>query len=358
MRKVIKTILLCLIVTMISGCIEKKENAGKDSVRPVMVINLSKAMKTDTKRFTGVIQSAQQAALAFRVPGCIDEINVIEGQKVCKDELLANLDPHDYQLDVLMCRARLIEAEAANKLAFTEYNRLKNASEKNAVAKVKLERAESMLEQSTAAIDVARQSLGKAESTLSYTILKAPFNGVVARIYKEDFEQVSPGIPVIELIQPEKPEAAIDVPERFISKFSLGQKGFLTWHGALENIEAEVTEIASVPSPLSKTYTVTFSVLNYSEKLIHGKSVAVDVSFKDSEESVCIPYEAILRKENKNFVFAVKDSRAHLHEVEILKNMEKNVCIRNGLGQDESVVVAGLHFLKDGQIVGKQIPVE
>lgn len=341
------------------GCLDKQNGPETMSPRPVMVLPVSKATSTEIKTFTGVIQSAEQATLAFRVPGRIDKIPVKEGQVVKKDDLLGRLDPHDYKLAVLMYRAKLSEAKAANKMALAEYNRIKKASLNNAIAVIKLERAESGLDQSSATIKVVQQNLQQAENALSYTRLTAPFDGVVGEVHMEEYEQVNPGVPVVELHQPKNLEAVIDVPERLISKFAVGQTGTLSWYGDGDReIPATVTEISSVAHPVSRTYAVTFQIAEHAKSLVPGKSVVMTVPFDHGEDSICIPYEALLQKGNEVSVFIVEGNQAVQRSVEIVRLLERQVCIRGELDGDTSIVVAGLNFLKDGQPVGKLIPVQ
>lgn len=343
---------------LIFGCLEQPSVGEEKAPRPVMVLPVSEVIDRETKTFTGVVQSAERSTLAFRVPGRIDEIPVKEGQLVKEGDLLGRLDPHDYELAVTLERARLKEAKAANKLALAEFKRIEKAARSNAVAAVKLERAESVQVRSGAIVDVVQQSLQKAENSLSYTRLTAPFGGVVGEIYPNVYEQVLPGVPILELHQPESIEAVIDVPERLIAKFGVGQFGTLSWYGSDHKIQAYVVEISSVPNPASRTYTVTFRIPEQTQGLVPGKSVVVSVPFDQTEDSIAIPYEALLQEDDQASVFIVEDSKAVLRSVEIVRFLEKRVCVRGRLDADTVLVIAGVHFLTDGQTVGKQIPVQ
>ncbi|BBO80939.1 hemolysin secretion protein D [Desulfosarcina ovata subsp. sediminis] len=349
--------LLCCCLLML-GCLGDQHAAETKPLRPVMVLPISDVIDTETKIFTGVIQSAEQATLSFRVSGRIDKIPVKEGQIVKKGDILGRLDPHDYKLGVIMGKARLSEAKAANKLALAEYNRIKQASLGNAIAAIKLERAESALEQSIATINVMQQTLQQAENALSYTLLTSPFNGVVGKIHVNEYEQVNPGLPVLELHQPKNLEAVIDVPERFISRFAVGQSGILAWNGRDREIPVKVGEISSVAHPVSRTYAVTFRIPGHARELMPGKSVVVTVPLDHAEDSICIPYEALLQKDNRASVFIVDGQRAIQRPVQVACLLEKRVCIRGELDRDASLIVAGLHFLKDGQTIGEPIRVE
>ena len=326
--------------------------------RPVKVLEISETTNKETKTFTGIIQSSKQATLAFRVPGLIQEIQVEEGQKVKKGDVLGLLDPYDYELSVIMISAKLSEAEAANKIAKAAYQRIQKASLSNAVATIQLEKAESDLERSVAVIKALKQNLKQAENALNHTRLTAPFNGIVGKIHMDAYEQVTSGVPVIELHQPEKLEAVIDVPERLVSMFIKGQTGTLSYHGSDKKIQVTVCEISSVAHPASRTYSVTFEIPERENELIPGKPVTVNVPFDHPDDFVCIPYEALLQKGDMASVFIIEDQKVVRRPVQISRFMDKNVCIRSDLKPEDALVVAGLHFLKNGQTVGRLIPVE
>jgi RND family efflux transporter MFP subunit len=314
-------------------------------------------MGADEKSFSGTIKSAEEVMLSFRVPGRIVQIPVEEGQVVQAGTLLSELDPNDYQLAVNALRAKLDEVTAANKLAQAVYDRTAKALSSDATSEISLEQAESALAQSAAGMDAVQQQLETAENALRYTRLTAPFDGVSGKVFLNNHDLTNPGVPVVALHSPDILEAVIQVPARMIDCFTEGLSGSLYWYGCSNTVSARVVEIGSVPHPVSRTYAVTFR-LDEGTILIPGKSVVVHVTFAQDDNVFCVPHEALSWQRNRTSVFFIEHQRAVQIPVEVVRVLDGQVCIRGALIREAPLVVAGVSFLRDGQMVGQVIPAE
>ena len=80
-----------------SGCKGKKDNTYQDIVRPVRVVNVE-SLGAINKLYTGVVEAEEYSNLAFKLSGPLIAMNVDEGQKVKKGQVVAAVDPLDYRL--------------------------------------------------------------------------------------------------------------------------------------------------------------------------------------------------------------------------------------------------------------------
>ncbi|SHE23129.1 efflux RND transporter periplasmic adaptor subunit [methanotrophic endosymbiont of Bathymodiolus puteoserpentis (Logatchev)] len=344
----------------LTGCTNKPDKQAEKPPRPVEVRTLSSGTDDLSAQFTGVLQAAERANLAFRVPGQIEAILVKEGESVKKGELLARLDPHDFQISVGTFEANLLKAEAAYQFALVHNKRVNTAALDNAIAAIKLEQSEAELAAASANIKVIKQGLQRAKNALSYTRLLAPFAGVVGNVKPKAYEQVLPGVPVITLQQQGELEVVVDVPERLLHRFSIGKQGTVHWQGSERKIPAKVTEISSVAGKISRTYDVTMRFSEATTDLVPGKSVFVDIPLLQAQMKhiFCVPYESILLKGKQASIFVVTNHIARQHTVKIMHTLQDQVCIQGNLQGDETIVSAGVHFLEEGQQVGKLISAE
>ncbi len=347
--------LCCMLLT---GCTDKPAEQKEKPLRPVKVINLSSEADHSIAQFTGVLHSAERANLAFRVPGQLEEIFAKEGLSVQKGELLARLDPHDFKIAVATFEANLLKAKAAYKFAQTHNKRVNAAALDNAIATIKLEQSAAELAAAAANIKVIKQGLQRAKNALSYTRLSAPFAGVVGKVTPKTYEQVLPGVPVITLQQQGELEVVLDVPERLLQNFSIGQQGTVHWQGGKRKIAAKVTEISTVAQKISRTYDVTMRFNEVTKDLAPGKSVLVDMPVVRANDSFCIPYKAILFKGEQASIFVVTGNTAQQHPVKIIRTLENQACIQVKLQGNETIISAVIHFVKDGQQLGKLIPAQ
>lgn len=350
MNRISTLTLACSVALGLSGC----NQAQVEQTTPVVqtklqVIQLSESQGQTAKHFSGLVTAQEQAALAFRVPGTIEKMLVAEGKKVTKGQLIARLDPHDYQVVLEELEAKMLEAQSAHKLAKAELKRVKQATQDDAIASVNLDRAISGYERSLSAIKVVEKNIQRAQDTLAYTELKAPFDGVIGRVDFEQHEQVLPGIAVATLQDNRQLEVEIDVPETLIEAFEVGQISSVSWYQSEHVLNAYVTEIAPLPHLIKQTYTVTYRIEKGSAQLFPGKSVSISTHIGNSQQSYCIPYSALVGSKEQMHVNLVRDNRVVGLPVELASLDAYQACIKGELNADDYVVVSGSQYLSNGQ---------
>lgn len=349
--KILAILLTCGFT--LSGCGSGDDAADKNAGRPVSVIQLSDQNSAQTEQFNGVIEAQQTAELAFRVPGTIEKIFFNEGDRVKKDQVIARLDPHDFQVSVDELNARLNEAKASAKLTQVELRRTRQAVKDHAIAAINLDRAISAQARATAGVNVTAQSLQKAQDALRYSQLKAPFDGVIGQRLIDAHEQTRPGVAIITVHQPNRLKAIVDVPESKINLISKGMPGLVSWYGNTDGVAAVSTEIASVPDRLKRTYEVTF-ILKPTEKIraFPGKTVNVQIDLSATvAKAFCLRPTALKSTAGQMQVVKVVDASAHHVPVQVISQRHNQVCISGELNSGDHVVLAGSQFLKEGDAI-------
>ncbi|MPW27920.1 efflux RND transporter periplasmic adaptor subunit [Agarivorans sp. B2Z047] len=345
---------LALSATLLSACsTEQTADISNVKLRPVKVVSLSAATQANNSYYNGVLQSSTSSKLAFRVPGTIQEILVSNGQSVTKGQVLARLDPHDYQVSLLELEAKLLEAESAQALAHNEYQRVQQASQDNAIAPVNLNRALSGKQRADASVEVVNQNIQRAKDALRYTELRAPFDGVIAQRFAEEHEQAVPALRVFTLHQPEHLEAVIEVPENQINAFSIGQAAQVSWHEKTDSINAKVSEIATVPDLIKQTYTVKLKLEQTLDEVYPGKSVQLSLALSQSEQArYCLPHSALILEGAKAKVYRVHNHKVEAVASEIVNQTQQQVCVSGDFKEADKIIVAGSRYLSEGQQVG------
>ena len=143
-NKFTKLTQIALLVAVASGCSNEAKVEIKPT-QPVAVITLGESYFNHDLRFSGVLEAQEKARLAFRVAGTLIEINVAQGEHVEKGQVIARLDPHDYQVRVAELEGRLTEANASHDQAKNEFNRTQIAINGNAISDIILDRAKTGL---------------------------------------------------------------------------------------------------------------------------------------------------------------------------------------------------------------------
>lgn len=344
------------LVIGLTGCNQTQVvEQTKVSQKTLQVIELADSEAQSTKHFSGVVRSQESAELAFRVPGTITHIHVVKGQSVQQGDLIAQLDPHDYQVALEELEARKLEAVSAHKLAKAELKRIKQATQDDAIASVNLDRAVSGYERSLSAIKVVDKNIQRAKDTLRYTQLRAPFDGVIGSVDFDAHEQILPGIAVATLQDNMQLEVEVDVPENLIEQFNLGQQGKVSWYQSKTALNAQVTEIAPLPHLIKQTYTVTYRIDAENNSLFPGKAVSLSTNLGMAQGAYCIPYSALVGEKQDMHVNLVRDLHVVKTPVELESLDAYQACVKGEMEGGDHVVVSGSHYLSDGDRADKLV---
>lgn len=355
--KTINTITLCIATSIaLLGCNQAKVLEQPEPKQTTLqVIRLNSLEDNSTKHFSGVVRAHDSANLAFRVPGTLSEVHVQAGDSVRKGDVIARLDPHDYQVALEELEAKMLEAKSAHKLAKAELKRVKQAIADNAIASVNLDRATSGYERSLSAVKVVNKNIQRAKDTLGYTQLVAPFDGIIASVEFDAHEQVLPGIAVATMQDNSALDVEIDVPENMIDQFSINDSGSITWYQSDTPINGYVTEIAPLPHLIKQTYTVTYTLDNANQHLFSGKSVTVSSKTTVAKDAFCIPYSALVGEKEELHINVVRNNEVVSTPVELRSLDAYQACISGNVKGDDYVVVSGSFYLKDGDVADKLV---
>ncbi len=332
------------------GCNQTVTTIENPIVKPIQVANLESVKRSSIKHFSGVIQSQEKAALTFRVPGTISELLVQKGDQVVTGQTIARLDPHDYQVTLDELTARRLEALSIYKLAKSELSRVKQATKDNAIASVNLDRAISGFERSQSAVKVVNENIQRAKDALSYTELKAPFDGVIADLHTNTYEQVLPGLPAVTLQDNSQLEVEIDVPENMIAEFTLGKHARVSWYQSEHTLNAYVSEITTLPHRIKQTFLVTLALpdADANPQLLPGKSVTVSTEVGNTSSLYCLPYSAVIGESKQLYVNLVRNNKIVKQAIDVNSLDANQACIDSDFKENDYVVISGSSYLVEG----------
>ena len=294
----------------------------------------------------GTIQAARRSELAFRFSGLLVELPVVAGQRVAAGDVLARLDPRDFETRVLLEQARLNLARAD----FDRSSRLIR-SRASPVSEADVDRRRSQFE-------IAEVRTAQARKNLADTTLRAPFGGVVAARLVDNHTQIGANQAILQLETPDKLEVVIDLPERVVSRVRsaprdrpLGEVQLAVFPG--RRFPVTVAEIATRADPTSQTFRVTLAmerpadvnVLPGMTATVYGRADIV------ADESLRIPVAAILRSESGQAAVWVVDPATHRIEqraVQLREDGSRTAMVLDGLQAGEQIVGAGVAQLRAG----------
>jgi RND family efflux transporter MFP subunit len=252
---------------------------------------------------------------------------------------------------------RMIEVHESGSLATNEFKKIKATFE---TAKQQYEQATAGSQKedkilAKAAYDLATAQVEVAAKALSDATLYAPVSGYISRRSIETGVTVSAYRPVFEIVQLDTVEAHVGVPETDIHLVRIGQKASVTFP-ALPNqsFEGTVRIINVSADPGTRTYMTRISVPNPKHVLRIGMVAEAKIAGDQTISMMTVPSEAIVRDDQGAtmvFVYFPEQQRIYSKRVKTGSFRGTEVEIKEGLSGNESIVVAGQDYLRDGMPV-------
>jgi RND family efflux transporter MFP subunit len=308
---------------------------------PVLIRAVARVERPDYVVLSGEAEAEHTANVGFLVPGLVHTVALREGEAVASGQVLAELDPTDYQLNVDLAAAQQDRAE-------DEFARAKSMFAQKGIPANDFNKAD-------VAVRMARTQATMARKKLADTRITSPFSGIVARRGVEPGELAGPGLPVFTIMQIDPVQVRVGVPESEIARFAIGQHALLTIP-ALKDAEFDgvVRVIGIAADPASRTYTVKAEVPNPAHRLRPGMIAEARFENKTKSAVLTVPAEAVVPDVDgvtRVFVYDPKEQRVRSRRVDVGAAYGTEVEIRSGLTPADTIVTGGQHRVHDGSLV-------
>ncbi|MDP8262430.1 MAG: efflux RND transporter periplasmic adaptor subunit [Candidatus Ancaeobacter aquaticus] len=342
---------LCVMAVCLSSCGSKAPEEKAQVARPVKTMVVADQQVVSKGTYPGKAEAINTADIAFEVSGKLIELPIKRGQEVAKDFLIARLDPRDYKYTVAAANASYVEAQSDLK----RYRKLyEDGVVPIADLKVKEEKH-----------DVSLSDLNRAEKALDDTNLRAPFKGVIAKQFVENFQNINAKEPIVRLQDLTQIKVVIDIPESDASSLTKkkGEMSAVAEFDALpgRRFDLKLLEWETEADPMTQTFHVKFVMDSPDDVMINPGMTAGVALFDDRKESkdtsdrIIVPVDAVFPDAEGNsqvWVLDVKDDTVHKRKVSTGEITGTNgIVITGGIKQGEVIVVSGIRHLREGMKV-------
>lgn len=332
--------------------------AGR-GLRPVKVEAVAASVVTEGQATTvlsatGYVEAERKADLSPKITSRITELNVTEGTRVRKGDVIARLDSTD--LD-----AQLAEAKANWINARHELERQKSLYDQGVTTK-------SSLDAATAAEAATRARVRYVEALMDYTIIRAPFTGVITAKRAFVGEAVSPfgsspsgggsGGAIATIVEFSSLYVGADVNEANLSKLSQDQPAEITLDAAPDKVyHGRLRQIVPAADRQKATVRVKVAFLDADDRVLPDLSARVAFTSeptkgREARSRVVIPKAALATADGKTGVYRIVDGRAKFTPVTAGGDVQGQVEVTQGLqGGERLIALSGGLRLKDGEKV-------
>ena len=348
--KLVHLFLSISIMVLVWACGSKAGNdttetttSPDEAVVPIKLSPVSTVVRAEPVVAAGLVGSAQEARLSFKIGGVINQMLVEEGQTVRKGQLLATLN-------LTEINAQVSQAQLANEKAERDLGRVKSLYADTAATLEQLQNA-------TTGTSVAKQNLTIAQFNRDYAQIRSTVDGTVTRKVVNPGEYSSPGSSVY-LISSNRPNdwvVRVGVSDKDWARLRLGNRAAIildAYPG--RTFSGSVSELAQAADPVNKLYEVEVRINSGGVKLAPGLFAKVTLVPAQSRSYKLVPVEAIVEGNGKDgFVYVLANDQKHVQKTPVQIGFLDGgkVLLTNGLSGVKNVVTAGSAFLTEESTV-------
>lgn len=358
MRKLLLPFTFFLLSAYLLACSANKKLDVKEGERTYPVTRLLTKDTLLYHDYVGDIQAVRNVEIRARVTGFLEKIYVDEGQQVKKGQPLFRLNSEEYKANLARAKANLTSAIAGAKSAELEVDRVKLLVDKKVISKTELEVSKAKLTAAQAKIEEARSAESNAAIRLSYTYIKAPFDGLIDRLPLKVGSLINEGTLL----------TTVSDTRAVYAYFNVSENEYLAYVKSLmqdtntsnEVVGLTLSDGSQFPHP-GKVETMegefergTGSIAfrarfpNPEKLLKHGSTGKVRLT-SDVSNALMVPQKAVFEIQDKNYVFVVDTNNVVQMKSFIPKSrISYFYIVASGLNAEDRVVYEGIQSLREG----------
>ncbi len=366
---------LFLAPLFLAGC-EDEAEVVPERPRLVLAMKIGDPTAFEDRWVPGRAKATRELDISFRVGGRMVSRPVNVGDQLKAGDLVAKLDPTDYEVELQRATGDLEKAKATFIEAQANLDRQLNIQKEDpgAVAKAAIDRAQEARDRARAQIKAVEAVVTNAKNQLDRTTLTAPFDSTVVAKFAEAFEDVQAQQTIVRLVDKSQIEFVVNIPERDISIIP-DIKNIKVRFDAFPGIEvpAEIKEIGTEASQTTRTFPVTL-ILDQPEgyAILPGMAGRATGDAPTDPRGVVVPLSAVFTEEGGSqealqgqvgvspspaerptFVWIVDEKELTVSQRQVVPDeiTARGMRLKEGLETGEWIVTAGVYALAEGQKV-------
>ena len=341
-----------IAATALVGCSRKEPTP--EPIRAVKLLTVGASPLQAQLEYSAEVRARVESRIGFRVPGKIVQRQAELGQHVSAGQVLAQLDPRDYQLSAQAAQAQVNAAKTQRDLASADFKRYEKLKEQSFISGAELERREASLKAAQASLDQANAQLSSQGNQASYTRLVADVSGVITSIDAEPGQVVSAGTPVVRIAQDGSRDAVFSVPEDKVAQLRVGQEVSVRPWAEGASLSGKVREVAASADPVTRTFLVKVAIEGAQVPPLGATVyVAPKVLGREGMVAMSLPTTALRQEGGQTavWVYDAATGTVKSQVVQVATADGNQAVIAAGLQPGMQVVSTGVHVLAPGQKV-------
>ncbi len=331
------------------GC-ARKEQPPPPVIRPVVTMTVPEPGQGARRAFSGVARAAMQTPLSFRVSGEIVALPARRGQPVKAGDLIARLDPRDYELQVKQNEAQLAQAAAQLEQARAQYQRGRQLYETQNISKSELDAHEAAFKSAQAQRDLSQQALELARQQLAYCELRAPVDGALAAVPVENHQTAAAGQTIATLSAGDLMEIEVGIPEALISQVAAGKPAEVIFEAVPDTRFAGHAVEIGIEVGATGAYPVKVRLAQTDPRIRQGMLGEAFFEFQAGATLRIPPGAVVPAPDGGRHVWVYDPAASHVSRraIRIGDLTSDGLAVLDGLRPGERIVIRGVNRMEDG----------
>lgn len=355
------------LIIIISACGNK--NQAPQGFPPVNVVTtpVKATSASYYDEYPATVRALNETELRAQVNGYITAMHFTEGEKVKKGQKLYSIDQQSVEANYQQAQANLAVVEANFVKAQKDVERYRELAKSDAIAKQQVDNAEAAYTAAQKQVEAARATVKSVQTNVRYSTIVAPFDGTIGISNVRLGAAVSAGQTLLNTISSDDPIAAdITVEQREIYRFTQLQskgsgKNDSTFRLAFGNetyaFPGKISVIDRAVDQNTGSIKMRLTFPNPDHALRSGMSGKLRVLVVADNQTILIPFKAVTEQLGEFFVYVTAaENKVTQRKVLLGKQVGKNIIIKDGLKEGETIVTEGVQSLREGSVINANPP--
>ncbi|MEO6186006.1 MAG: efflux RND transporter periplasmic adaptor subunit [Steroidobacteraceae bacterium] len=341
------------LLLALAGCSGKPADPAAAAVPALDTLIVATGAGAGGMSWDGVVQAVEQVQLSAQTAGRVAALAADVDQHVARGEVLLQLTGAEQGATVAAAQAQLRAAEAQLADARNRFQRANELVGRQLISRDDFDRVKSAHDSMQASRDGAAAQIVQAQQQLAYTVVRAPYAGIVAARHVELGETVAPGQPLYTIYAPGELRVAVQVPEGDAAAIRANPAAtVLLPDGRQANAAKIIVYPGADPQAHSTTVRVVLPPLQAPPR--PGQTIKVRFAAAAGPAGIWLPASAIVNRGELVGAYVVGESTVVLRQLRVGRSMDNRIEVIAGLVAGERVAadpVAALQAL--GAMRGK-----
>jgi RND family efflux transporter MFP subunit len=290
----------------------------------------------------GIVEAINEAFISPEVSGQIHKIHVMEGDRVFKGQLLAEINSD-------ITQSQIAEVENSLEYARIVYEKQKRLWDQRIGSEIQYLNAKNNVESLENRLEVLNSQLDMARIT-------SPVNGVVDEIYTKVGELAMPGIQMMQIINLDQVYINADVSERYLSSIRVGEAVEVIFPAYPDlKMEVPIHRKGNVINPNNRTFTVQLKLSNPDKLLKPNILSKIFINDFSSDSALIVPASLIKQDLTGSYVYVVEENEGKLFArkayIETGLSYANKTMVTQGIQPGQRIIVSGYNQVSDGTVV-------